>query len=133
MASKDDCYAATANLVSVRMALAWYKSHRRQHPRLVLYIGDIGGAFLKADTQDGETIIVEPPPEWVPRKLKPAKKRIVWKLRKALYGLRTSPARWQAHFDGILKGMKFTVHPHDSCVYVKKTKEGPMLMVCCWE
>ena len=113
-AAKDDCYAATASLVAVRLILVWILVARAKFPDITLFLGDIKGAFLKALMKDGEVAIAQPPPEWQPTKLKANFQRVVWKLRKALYGLRTSPNRWQAYFGEILKEMGFESHPPES-------------------
>ena len=76
---------------------------------------------MNARMKDGEVVLAQPPPEWQPSKMSDGKK-VIWKLRKALYGLRTSPKRWQEHFGEILTEMGFVTHPHDACVYI---------MVCC--
>ena len=51
-------------------------------------------------------------------------------MKKALYGLRTSPKRWQEHFDEIMEEMEFKAHPHDRCMYLKKY-DDTVIMLCC--
>ena len=53
----------------------------------------------------------------------------MWKLRKALYGLRSSPKRWQEHFMKLVLKLGFAVHPQDPCVCVRKTKDC-VVIVC---
>ncbi len=121
---RDDCYAATASLVAVRLILAWMLAARRKVADITMFIGDI-----RALIKDGEVLLAEPPPEWKPEKLKNGR-RIIWKLRKALYGLRTSPKRWQDRFGEIINAMGVFKHPHDPCIYIKKV-EDTMIMMCC--
>ena len=89
-AAKDDCYAATASLVAVRLILVWMLVARAKFLDIILFLGDIKGAFLNALMKDGKVVVAQPPPEWQPTKLKASFQRMVSKLRKALYGLRTS-------------------------------------------
>ena len=44
----------------------------------------------------------------------PVQPGIVWKIKKALYGLRTSPVAWEAERDNTLKSLKST---HDKMEY----------------
>ena len=45
-------------------------------------------------------------------------RRVVWKLRKAMLGLRTSPRRWQEHLSSKLKGHRFVQDERDPCLFV---------------
>ena len=103
---------------------------RAKCSNITLFLGDIKGAFMNALMKDGEVVIAQPPPEWQPTKLKASFQRVVWKLCKASYGLRTPPKRWQDHFGEILREMGFESHPHDACVYIKKVGES-VVMLCC--
>ncbi len=49
---------------------------------ILMFIGDIKGAFLNAKMKDGEDVLAQPPPEWKPSKLISAGKKVIWKLRK---------------------------------------------------
>ena len=59
-----------------------------------MYGGDVCTAFLHAliDT----TLFVIPPKEYYPRG------GVLWKLKKAMYGLKSAPKDWQDHFALIL-------------------------------
>ena len=63
LAAKDDCYAATASLVAVRMILVWMLVARQKIPEITLFLGDIKGAFLNAFMTIERAIIAQPPPE----------------------------------------------------------------------
>ena len=71
--------------------------------------GDVSTAFLHARLQDDERIFVEPPIEYDPQEKyktsKDPKNSVLWRLRKALYGLRTAPKQWQDHFAVILEDL----------------------------
>ena len=59
----------------------------------VVYTADVKTAFLNAEI--GEDIVCcQPPDEWTPT-LPVTGEPVVWRLRKALYGLRSAPKRWQ--------------------------------------
>ena len=62
-AAKDDCYAATASLVAVRMILVWTLVARQKIQDIRMFLGYIMGAFLNALMRTGEVIIAKPPPE----------------------------------------------------------------------
>ena len=40
-AAKDDCFAATASLVAVRLILVWFLVMKAKYVDMTLYIGDI--------------------------------------------------------------------------------------------
>mgnify|MGYP003929433127 CR=1 FL=1 len=110
------------------MSLAWFLSMKEKFQTMTMYLADIKGAFLNAKMKDDEVILAQPPPEWTPTTQ--TKGRVVWKLKKALYGLKSSQKRWQQFFDELMVRMKFVSHPHDGCAYVKKVGRAIMI-VCC--
>eukprot|EP00974_Lingulodinium_polyedra_P002136 200029-Lingulodinium_polyedra.AAC.1 len=61
------------------------------------FIADFSTAFLNARIRDGEALYGRPPPEWQPAVLDPSRGAVVWRVWRALYGLRSSPRRWQQH------------------------------------
>lgn len=69
-------------------------SNRHEHGHgLPIFCFDITTAFLHAYLDPEEPPIFEwPPGEFLPGK------RILWKLRRAVYGLRSAPRDWQDHF-----------------------------------
>ena len=73
-ATKDECYAATASLVTVRLMLAWMLSTKAKDPDVTVYLADVKGAFLNAKMKQGEIIMAQPPPEWKPTKLRETRK-----------------------------------------------------------
>ena len=44
-------------------------------------------------------------------------RRVVWKVREAMLGLRTSPRRWQVHLSGLLKEHDFVQDERDPCLF----------------
>ncbi len=88
-AANDDCYAATASLVAVRSILFWMFMIRARIHDVTLCLGHVKGAFLHALMKDGEVFLAQPPPEWRPSQLNGEFNKVIWKLQKALRGLRT--------------------------------------------
>jgi hypothetical protein len=58
----------------------------------------------------------------------PGKEGKVLRLRKALYGLRQVPRAWNAKLDSTLKGMGFTLSPHEAAIY-RRGNGGSALLV----
>ena len=75
-------FAATPTMATLRMLFALSLTFNWQ-----ITLGDVSVAFLHAPIGD-EMVLILPPANI-------RKKGFVWKLKKALYGLRTSPRRWQ--------------------------------------
>ena len=66
------------------------------------FVGDYTQTFLIAEVRHGEQLFAQPPDGWKPRHL-PNGRQVVWKVRRALPGLRTSLRRWQEYFTNKLK------------------------------
>ena len=62
-----------------------------------MILGDISTPFLHAGLQDD--FYVWPPKEFYPDRT------TVWKLKRALYGLRDAPRAWQEHFAQVLQDL----------------------------
>ena len=75
-------YAAEACNEDARAGSAYERSSRAQPLKLAAAIGDFSVTCMHAPLEEKERIHVEPPREWV------KDKKVVWKLRKALNGLR---------------------------------------------
>ena len=54
---------------------------------------------------------------WPPREYYPSGD-VLWRLKRAMYGLRTAPRSWQDHFASVLKGAGFTRLQSDPNVYI---------------
>ena len=68
-----------------------------------------------SNTPIEEDIYVQPPPEVYQHR-----PRVIWKLHRALYGLRTSPKMWQEHLSATLRDTQLRQLKSDRCVWVKK-------------
>ena len=78
-------------------------------------MGDISTAFLHAAVDDDFYVI--PPLEFYPDGC------TLWKLKKALYGLKRSPKLWQEHFASVMKKNGFRRVKSDPNLYVHETKQ----------
>eukprot|EP00253_Pinus_taeda_P014311 PITA_14311 len=80
--------------------------------------GDIFSPVAKATFLHGdleEEIYMKQPEGFVVK----AKKKLVCKLKKSLYGLKQSPKMWYQKFDTVIRGLGFTRSKEDHCVYFK--------------
>ena len=96
----EGCFAATATIQGIRMLLARCLDKRDQGHEA--FVADYTQAFLNAGVREGEQLYAQPPEGWNPKILMDGR-RVVWKVRKAMLGLRTSPRRWQEHLSSKLK------------------------------
>ena len=87
----DSLYASTPALSTATVLLA-LAANLRWEARL----GDVSTAFLHAGLPEGEEILVQPPPEYY------SDPDVIWRLKKSLYGLKSSPRHWQDHFAEVL-------------------------------
>ena len=80
------------------------------------FVADCTQAFLNAEVREGEQLYAQPPEGWNPKILMDGR-RVVWKVRKATLGLRTSPRRWQEHLSSKLEEHDFVQDERDPCLY----------------
>ena len=87
---KDDLYASTPLLLTLKilLLLALLYGH-------TVRFADVSTAFLHA-TLDYDVFVV-PPKEYYPAG------DVLWKLRKAMYGLRTALKVWQDHYAEVMR------------------------------
>ena len=81
------------------------------------FVADYTQAFLNAEVREGEQLYAQPPGGWNPKILTDGR-RVVWRVRNAMLGLRTSPRRWQEHLSGKLKEHAFVQDERDPCLFV---------------
>ena len=118
--SDEGCFATTAKIQGIRMLLARCFDKRGQgHEAFVV---DYTQAFLNADVREGEQLYAQPPDGWTPKLLQDGR-RVVWKVREAMLGLRTFPRRWQEHLSGKLKEHGFIQDERDPCLFVNAEKD----------
>lgn len=81
---------------------------------------DVKTAYLQSDIEE-ETYVY--PPEELG-----AVKGKVWKLHKAMYGLKQSGRSWNKRLDAVLKTMDFQRSQTDQCVYWKRKSKGLVII-----
>ena len=100
-----ETYASTPSATSVRLALILAAVHNWH-----VQTADVATAFLHAPV-DGQ-VFVRPPAHLQ----QPGR---VWRLKKALYGLKSAPRSWQEHAASKLQGLGWRRLQTDNSVYVK--------------
>ena len=111
----DDAFAPVACMESVRvLALAAQEGWRVHHM-------DVKSAFLNGDLKE---VYVKQSPGFTVA----GKEKMVYRLRKALYGLRQAPRAWNAKLDVTLKEMGFQQSDHEAAMYRRGTGEELLLI-----
>jgi len=82
---------------------------------------DVSTAFLHATWTKGTTYV------WPPEEFYPSG-GVVWKLKKALYGLKSSPQLWQAHFANVMERANFVRCKSDANLY--RHSDGNLFVLC---
>ena len=132
--SRAELYAGGVDSLTVRVVLAY----TAQFPSWVLCVLDIKTAFLYApvrgsteeDSGEAPVIVVKPPYMLVQLQLLKGSDR--WKVRRALYGLATSPRDWADYRDSVLRkvevaapiGAKLFQSNTDESMWFLKDSEG---------
>ena len=89
--SPMDTFAATPTVVALRLLLALALQRN-----LEVHLGDVHVAFLHADLEPDDLVYVKPPATETSSSGIP-KTDLLWRLKKALYGLRKAPKYFQRH------------------------------------
>jgi len=113
----EDAFAPVARMESVRvlLALAVQEGWKVHHM-------DVKSAFLNGDLK--EEVYVRQPPGFAVA----GEEGKVYRLRKALYGLRQAPRAWNAKLDTTLKKMGFTQSAHEAAVYRRDSGRTVLLV-----
>ena len=107
----DDVYASTPVVSVLRLFL-----HVALSKSWCIESLDVSTAFLHADILDDQFVV--PPPEFYGN-LQKSKAKVIWKLKKSLYGLRNSPRNWQIHFRSTVEEDGFVCLQSDANLFVK--------------
>ena len=107
-------FAATAKIQGHPYALGKVSRHRDQGHEA--FVAEYTQDFLNAEVRESEQLYAQPPEGWHPKILTDGR-RVVWTVRKAMLGLRTSPRRWQEHLSGKLKEHGFVQDERDPCLF----------------
>ena len=113
----DEVFAPVVRIETIRLLLALAATNGWEIHHL-----DVKTAFLNGDLN--EDVYVTQPEGFVEK----GKEDPVYKLSKALYGLRQAPRAWNIKLDRVLKEMEFTKCTKESAVYQKKEK-GELLII----
>ena len=114
----DNIYASTPIFGILRILLTM-----AQHNHWTIQAGDVSTAFLHAPAAT-DNLYMWPPPELYPSGHNTT---TVWKLNKAIYGLRSSPKSWQDHFAQVLQQLGLTRLTSEPNVY--RNKEQTMFVM----
>ena len=104
----DDTYSPTPSAESVRIGLTIALIGNWK-----IKFADVSTAFLHAD-------VIGNPYVYPPETEKLDKQTKVWKLNKALYGLKSAPKAWYEHVTTLLKKQGWEKSDLDECVFFKK-------------
>ena len=104
----DTIFASTPSLTTMKCLLTLALSLN-----WTITAGDVSTAFLHAPLEDD--IYVTPPPEYYPQG------GVLWKLKKAMYGLKNSPKLWQDHFASTLESLGYERMKTDPNLYHNTT------------
>ena len=113
----DDIYASTPIFCALRLLLTMSLSNT-----WIVRAGDISTAFLHAKAATDDLFMFPPTKSYNPED------QVVWKLNKAIYGLRSSPRAWQKHLAERLQ--QLDMHTLASEPNVFKTTAGNAFVLC---
>jgi len=110
----DDAFTPVARMESVHVLLA-----RAAQEGWSVHHMDVKSAFLNGDLKE-EVYMRQPPSFAIPG--------AVYRLRKALYGIRQAPLAWNAKLDATLKEMGFQQSAHKAAMYWRGTGHAILLV-----
>ena len=106
----DTLFASTPSLVTLRIMLIMALTRN-----WCINLADVSTAFLHAPMT--EDIFIWPPAEYYPDF------KCLWKLNKAMYGLKQSPRLWQEHFAKVMAKLGFRRCKSDGNLYCHSSKQ----------
>ena len=113
-----ETHAPVTTLTAWRACLA-----EASKPGWHIHIWDVASAYLMSEIPEATPIYLRPFEGLEVPKI-PHKRPLVLKLKKCLYGLKSSGRRWNQTIDRKLKSMGFRQSTNDPCLYIKENKEG---------
>lgn len=113
----DEFFAPVTRLETVRLLLALAAKNSWEVHHL-----DVKTAFLNGDIK--EEVYVMQPEGFV----KKGKEKLVYKLFKALYGLRQAPRAWYSKLNSCLQGLGFVRCPYEHAVYTKRVGKESLIV-----
>ena len=73
-----------------------------------------------------EEVYIEQPPGYVQK----GRENKVYRLKKALYGLKEAPRAWNTMVDEYFKKNGFVKSPYEHALYTKTNSRGDIMVVC---
>jgi hypothetical protein len=113
----DEVFAPVARLDSVHLLLAVAAQKKWEVHHM-----DVKTAFLNGEL--GEEVYVAQPPGFI----NSGESSKVYRLHKALYGLRQAPRAWNIKLDGVLTSLGFERSPSEHAVYTRGTVGERLLL-----
>ena len=113
----DELYAPVTRLETVRLLLALSAKYNWEVHHL-----DVKTAFLNGEIS--EEVYVEQPEGFI----KKGQEHLVYKLVKALYGLRQAPRAWYSKLNSCLEKFSFERCPYEHAVYTKKEGDNVLIV-----
>ncbi|GJW63596.1 zinc finger, CCHC-type containing protein [Tanacetum coccineum] len=113
----EDAFAPVARMESIRLILALAAKEN-----WIVHHLDVKSAFLNGDLKE-EVYVTQPTGFEVK-----GKEEMVYKLHKALYGLRQAPRSWNAKLDKVLKELGFRKCAQDQAVYKLQSKNTTLII-----
>ena len=104
----DETFASTPTLITLKTLLTV-----AQAKGWSVRTADVSTAFLHATLT--EDVYIRPPAEYYPAG------GVIWKLKRALYGLKNNPRLWQDHFASVMNEHDFVRTKCDSNLYYHKS------------
>ena len=116
----DETFSPTANIISVRILMQLAAQYN-----LSVHQMDVKAAFLHAPIE--HEIFIEQPEGF--QELSENGVKLVYRLKKSLYGLKQSGRNWNKVLDEYLINDGVVRNPVDHCVYRKQTGDDLMVVV----
>lgn len=107
----NDIYSPVAKLPSIRIFLAMCNTFDMK-----IHQVDVCSAFLNGDIKENVFISL-------PKGFK-EKEGTICKLRKSLYGLKSSPKNWNDKFHNLMQNLSFSRSEYEYCLYIKVNEKG---------
>ena len=113
----DEVFAPVARIETIRLIIALAASHGWEIHHL-----DVKTAFLHGDLKE-DVYVTQP--EFIVA----GEEHKVYKLKRALYGLRQAPRAWNLKLNQILRGLKFQRCSKEPSLYLKEGNKKIVLVV----
>ena len=108
----DSLFASAPSLVTMRLLLVMALARN-----WCINLADISTASLHAAIGADEEVFVIPPKEYYPTQ------KCLWRLNRAMYGLKQSPKLWQEHFAKTMRKLGLRRCKSDSNLYCHSSRE----------